>query len=308
MKRFLPLFTLFALLLTSRAALAQGTAGTVVTTYPFAPSKVLTDPTRDQAYAIVPADNTLRVIDTTNLGSETTVALPVGSVPVDMAISPDATRLYIADSGSTINAISVVDLTTLTVLPSISLPGPGLGVSSAANNVIYVLSTVTTVEQTNKGPVVVVTTPIYQVDASSGTVTATLGEDRVGDTGSSQSVTHNFVQTSPDGQTILVAGSNGLEEFSVVRRHTHAASIQPWVRPPSNSSSAATASISARPTPPATAAGFPLTTLLFDPTDVEAYYGSLSDPATPGPLAFNNDTSIVYQLRFNRRRGGIDRF
>ena len=302
MKRFFPLFSLLALLFTMRAARAQDAAGTVVTTYSFAPSKVLADPTRDRVYAIVPSNNTLQIIDTANLGAAMTVALPVGSIPVDEAISPDATRLYIANSGSTKNAVSVVDLTTLNVLPTIALPGPGLGVSTAANNVIYVLSTVTTVTQTNKGPVVVVTTPIYQVDASTGTVMSTLGEDQ-SVTGTA-SVTHTFVQTSPDGQTILVTGSNGLEEFDVSNGTlTH---VDPTV-----GKTAVQLIVSGNsmylcaPDPAGNGNGVPLTTLLFDPTDVEEYYGSLTDPETPGPLAFNNDASIVYQLRFNGGAGAL---
>ena len=87
MKRlFFPL-VLIGCLLTPLAARAQSTLGQIVSTFPIAPSKVLADPDRDRVYVLVPVDNTLRVIDTTDIQPDNIVQLPVDSIPVDMTLS-----------------------------------------------------------------------------------------------------------------------------------------------------------------------------------------------------------------------------
>ena len=125
MKRFFFPLALVAFFLAPLAARAQGAGTPVGTPFQFAPSKVISDPMRDQVYATVPIDNTVRVISTTDLTQTAIIQLPTGSIPVDMAISHDLNTLYVANSGSTDFAISVINLTDLTASPtSIHCPAP----------------------------------------------------------------------------------------------------------------------------------------------------------------------------------------
>lgn len=305
MNRFLPLFALFAVLFVLRAEPAQGAFGTTVTTYQFAPSKVLADPTRDRVYALVPADNTLRVINTLNTLVDT-IQLPVDSIPVDMTLSRDHSLLYIANSGTTIHAVSVVgnlDSATPAYLRSIPLDGPGLGIASTVDSttgddLLFVLTTETLIIPPDpktplNPPTTQVITPVLVVDGTKGKTLSQVGEDNV---------THNFVGTSLDGTLVVVAGSLGLETFSVASGMRTAAN-------PTIGATAVQLIISNTglyfcvPDPAGNGNGTPLTTLLFDEVNPPGYYGTFSDPATPGPLAFAPDDSFVYQLRFSDTNG-----
>ncbi len=68
-------------------------------------------------FASIPAANNVDVFSAKTLALVATI--PVGSTPEGMALSNDGSKLYVADS--TDDAISVIDTTTLTTLPSISL-------------------------------------------------------------------------------------------------------------------------------------------------------------------------------------------
>ncbi len=301
MKRlFLPL-AVIAILFMPLAARAQTALGQVVNTFNIAPSKVLADPGRDRVYVLVPADNTLRVIDTTNIQPDNIVQLPVDSIPVDMTLSRDHNTLYIANSGTTVNAISVVgnlDAATPTYLRSISLAGPGLGVASAVDansgdDLLFVLTAETLIIQDPKNPLTPPTvqniTPVLVVDATMGTTVTQVGDINV---------VHNLVGTNTDGTSVVVAGSLGLETFSVADQTMTSAN-------PTIGATAVQLIISNTgayfcvPDPKGNNNGTPLTTLLFDEVNPPGYYGTFSDPATPGPLAFNSDDSLIYQLRFD---------
>ena len=312
MKRFLSLLALFALLLAPRAAVRAMVAlpGTLVTTFNLAPSKVLTDPiqARHRMYVLVPADNTLRVIDTITLAASTIIQLPVDSIPVDMTLSRDHSRLYIANAGSTVHAISVVGNLDGSLGPapfyvrSISLPGPGLGVAATVDantgdDLLFVLTTETIImpnPDPTQPPVVTTITPVLLVDSMTDQIAKNpIGEDNV---------THSFVGTSFDGTSVLVAGSLGLEQFRVSDGTRIAADPNLGVNAVQLVESN-TGKYLCVPDPAGNGGGSPLTTLLFDANSLNrgtvGYYGTFSDPATPGPLAFTPADLFVYQLRFS---------
>ena len=225
-----------------------------------------------------------------------------------MSISPDDSTLYIANSGSTVNAVSVADLTVPPAslarpLPSISLPGPGLGVAASQNGVIYVLSAFTEFGPPDPKTGVetfVTVNPVYIYDTTNPPAAnnvPSVGQDE-------NTVTHTLIGASPDGTTVLVASSQGLEQYptnggqETVIPGLATTAVQLIV---SNTNLYFCA-----PDPAGNGIATPFTTLLFDANDIQAFYGTFSDEAIPGPLAFNfeNDKagiigdSDVYQLRF----------
>ena len=183
---------------------------------------------------------------------------------------------------------------------SISLGGPGLGIAATTDpntgdDLLFVLTTETIIKDNASpaAPTVTVITPVLVVDATMGTTVSQVGEN---------DVTHTFVGTSLDGTSVVVAGSLGLETFSVADQTRTAAN-------PTIGATAVQLIISNTgeylcvPDPAGNGNGVPLTTLLFDAINPPGYYGTFSDPATPGPLAFTNDDSLVYQLRFDSTNG-----
>ncbi len=82
-------------------------------------TRFLADPSRPRVYGTLTSSNSIIVIDTTSLTAQT---IPIGLAPVGLALSRDNSRLYVANSGSTSEAIGVVDLETLNVLPSLAAP------------------------------------------------------------------------------------------------------------------------------------------------------------------------------------------
>ena len=83
----------------------------------------------------------------------------VGSVPIDLDISPDGTRLYVLNNGSTLAGIGVVDLATLTLVSSLPTPFPGNAIAAGLGNRLYLL---------NDGSVSSNLRGIAQVDATTG--------------------------------------------------------------------------------------------------------------------------------------------
>jgi YVTN family beta-propeller protein len=98
--RRLSLTLLFAIgcLSSSESAIPNG-MGRKVTTMKFDAVRLAADPVRPRVYALTKS-NELLVINTLN--QQVTKTVPVGSSPTGMAISPDATRLFVVNSGSTV--------------------------------------------------------------------------------------------------------------------------------------------------------------------------------------------------------------
>ena len=80
------------------------------------------------AYITNEGDNTVSVIDTTS--NVVTATIPVGSAPYGVAVTPDGSKVYVADMNS-FGMVSVIDTATNLVSATISLgPFPPLRGSS----------------------------------------------------------------------------------------------------------------------------------------------------------------------------------
>jgi YVTN family beta-propeller protein len=142
-RRFLPLFglLLFSVALPCRA-FAEGDAATVTSTpapvaalFNYATGYLTADPLRPRVYATVPNDNLVIVIDTASLSVIKTI--PIGSSPQGLAVSADGSKLWVANSGSTTFGIGIVDLNTLTTLPSYSTPLLPFDIKEGAGHRLY---------------------------------------------------------------------------------------------------------------------------------------------------------------------------
>ena len=92
--------------------------GTLIRDFDYEVIKFAQDPVRERIYATT-TNNSVIVIDS---GTATvTKEIFIGSQPRGLDVNADGSRLYVACSGSTTAGIGVIDLTTLTKLPS--LPG-----------------------------------------------------------------------------------------------------------------------------------------------------------------------------------------
>ena len=195
MRRF-PLLVCLAWLATllQPATAVQAQSGIVLKTFPLRAGKLLLDPARPQLYATLPTDNSVAVINTDT--NTVTATLSIGPSPANMAISPDGTRLYVVNSASTSAGVGVVDLTTLTVLPSLPTPFLANSIAAGLDNRLYLVG-VGDGEQN--------TTGIAQIDATTGVFQDTLPGDAANFSG--------FLQISPDFATLYYGSSNGSPAF-----------------------------------------------------------------------------------------------
>src|SRR5678815_5328906 len=76
------------------------------------------DPNQPVIYATVPSLNSVAVIDSNTLAVKTTIG--IGSNPRGLTLSPDGSRLYVANSGS--NFVGVIDTATRQALAPIAIP------------------------------------------------------------------------------------------------------------------------------------------------------------------------------------------
>jgi YVTN family beta-propeller protein len=148
-------------------------------------NRLVADPKRARVYATVPASNSVAVIDTVSLAIIKT--LPIGSNPVGLAISADGTRLWVANSGSNVAGIGVIDLNSLTTLPSVTLPNAPSDVEEGLDNRLYA----TPASSQNDG--------LMQVNTVTGE-TRTFGSFEVRYAG--------FLEISPDRKTLYVGDHN----------------------------------------------------------------------------------------------------
>ena len=101
-------------------------------------NRLAADSSRSRVYATVPASNSVVVIDTSTLSIIKTI--PIGPNPVGLALSADRSKLWVANNGSTAEAIGVVDLNTLERLPSLPAPSPPYDLEEGLDNRLYVTS------------------------------------------------------------------------------------------------------------------------------------------------------------------------
>ena len=133
--------------------------GDLVKTFPFRGKAFAVDAARHRVYVASPTSNAVEVIDAQTLGIVASVF--VGSSPNGLSIAPDGRRLYVANAGSTVAAVAVVDLETLTTLPAIALSSPVLDVAAGLGGRLYVAQATDTYGST----------VVAQVDAVTGAAT-----------------------------------------------------------------------------------------------------------------------------------------
>src|SRR5580704_15084089 len=97
---------LYSCLLKCLTAASSAATGDLLTTFNFGVNDMVVDPTRNLIYATVPSTNSVEVINANTLSVVTTIS--IGSNPMGLALSADDNTLYVANSGSTANAIGVV--------------------------------------------------------------------------------------------------------------------------------------------------------------------------------------------------------
>jgi YVTN family beta-propeller protein len=144
---------------------------------PYAYITVSNNVSEDNGTVIIEDYGTVMVINTAT--NKVTVTVPVGSDPYGVAVTPDRTKVYVANQGS--DTVSVIDAATNTVISTVDVGNYPKGVA------------------VNPGGTKVYVTNYYSdtvsvIDTSTNTVTATVS---VGDG-------PNAVAVSPDGKNVYV--------------------------------------------------------------------------------------------------------
>jgi len=130
---------------------AHAAFGDIVAQYTFPASSFTMSPTQPLMYATIPSQNSVAIINTNTLVVEDTVF--VGSGPTNLALSPDGSKAYIANSTS--NFVAVFDTQSRTVIDSFLLPEQPQDVVFGSLNRLWVLGG----------------TQIFQIDATTGAST-----------------------------------------------------------------------------------------------------------------------------------------
>lgn len=113
---------------------AATTTSNLVQSFTLLADQVVSDPARDLIYASLYYAESIAVINPETLTVSKKIA--VGGVPHGMAISADGTKLYVALD--TTPQIAVVDLTTETVLPSLTIAGTPSYIAAGLGDRLYV--------------------------------------------------------------------------------------------------------------------------------------------------------------------------
>jgi YVTN family beta-propeller protein len=158
---------------------------------------LVADPVRPRVYATAPNDNLLLVIDTASLGVVKTIA--IGSSPQGLALSADGSKLWVANSGSTTFGIGIVDLNTLTTLPSYSTPLLPFDIKEGAGHRLYL-----TPKSQSSGP----NGGMMQIDGDTGTFQTYFGGFEV--------YAGAVIDVSPDRNTLFF-GNRGLSPSTLAR-------------------------------------------------------------------------------------------
>ncbi len=310
MKRLSCLFTCLFLLILARTTHAQVALGQMVATFPYAPSKVLADPSRSQVYVADTASKSIVVIDTTTL--KAIAIIPVAAAgdalyPVDLAISLDTASpdqrgfygnsLYVANAGvvtagngaSATATIVAIDLPTLTVRNVFPLQGmTPLALTAGSSNRVYF-----TAIGSNT------TSNAYQMDGTTGLIQATFDVNFAGIAGA--------LQIAPLGNTLFVAsgytsgssaGLNNLRSYNItgftpgIEQTFSAASIGGEQLVVSH-----TGAYLCLPGTGGNFANMGVSTALFSAANINTLYGAFNNGTFPGLVAFSPDDQLVYQTR-----------
>ena len=272
------LIVLFLVLFVTHPVHAEVQLGTVVGTFPYAPSKILADPVRLRVYVADTNTNSVIVLDTASL--KVLASIPTGSGPADMAISEDGTTLYVANSGSSLTAVGVVDLGSLRLKTSFSLPGPAKAIAAGAGGRVYVAAVIGDDDS-----------EICQLDGSTGVVQTTFN---------SGLYVNDLLQTSPNGNT-LFAGDTGSEPSTVMSFDV--STPTPSLRQTNDEAGIFTLQLvvshNGKFLCVPCSGGNPVSggylTYLFSTANISATYGEFSNGIYPGPLAFSPNDALIYQ-------------
>ena len=163
-----------------------------VVTFPFSVSRFVEAPNQATIYATDPTDNAVAVIDASTL---TLIgAIPVGSNPEGLAITPDGSTVYVADAGA--SQIDVIDTQTMTAGTPIALSGSqeASSIALGTNNRLWILTA----------------SAIEQIDATTGASTG----PNLSTTNPQPAlvVDNGTLLTSPD-QNSLYYGQSGFDEL-----------------------------------------------------------------------------------------------
>ena len=274
------------------ASPAQAQSGIALKTFPLKAGKLLLDPSRPQLYATLPADNSLAVINTDT--NTVVTSFFIGSDPVDLAISPDGTRLYVANGGSTAAGIGVVDLTSssFTVLPSLPTPFTPIAIAAGLNDELYVLSAAG-----DEGG----TTGLVHINATTGTNEGMFPGDAANYTG--------FLQISPDYKTLFYGNAglspSSLASFDVSTTTPAVLQTPPFDTTGSNGEGLTISHNGAYlvyPNGSGNGTGN-YTTSLIPTSNLDSVLGTFATGAYPGVATFSADDSKLYQVQ---AEGGND--
>ncbi len=253
--------------------------GRLVRTFPFKAGRLLADPVRPLLYATLPSDNALAVINTDTL--EVLANFYIGSNPVALALSPAGDRLYVANNGSTVGNVGIVDLETLTPMTSLSVPSRVNDIAVGLDDRLYVLG--------GESPHIA----ISQVDATTGVVQGNFGYPIVFDS-------FGFLQISPDRRTLYYADGNSspsaLARFDVSTPSINLLQRNNFANTGSNGESL-TISHNGQflcfPNGSGNNNGYGTTLIPAD--DVNGVYGTFQTGAYPRQVAFSPDDALLYE-------------
>ncbi len=242
---------------------SSGAAGGVVTSYTWGATDFVQDPNRSVVYASCYNQNAVAVINTQNLSYQ---LINIGSNPNALALSPDGSKLYVADSGSSF--IGVLDTQTLTTLDPILVPGGAhpQDIVFGNNNRLFVLAN-----------------GIQQIDATTG---ATAGPTATG-----ISYYGGTLEITPDRNTLFY-GQQGLSPTTMYKINAsgNTLSVASSITTGSNGHDVAlnhAGTVVAHPN------GAPYSIGLMRTSDL-ATLGTLNTGPYPVELAFSPDDLVAY--------------
>lgn len=243
--------------------------------------RLAADPIRPQIYATVPGANSVIVVDTASLQIVKTI--PVGSMPVCLVVSNDARKLWVANSGSTTTAISVIDLDTLTVIGTLPAPTLPYDIKEGLGNRLYL-----TPGGSNSPPLAY---GIMQIDSQTGAFQ--------GSVGSASSYRMGFLEVSPDRRTLFF-GDAGVSPSTLERYDISTAT--PTLLQATNFNAVGSNGESLRVSHNGEFLVFPngggngpnYVTFEIPTSNLNSVNGSFEVGAYPNPAAFSNDDTILY--------------
>jgi YVTN family beta-propeller protein len=170
---------------------ARAVVGDVVAEYSFPASSFVMSPTQPIMYATIPSQNSVAIINTNTLAASTVF---VGSHPTNLALSPDGSKAYVANS--TTNFVVVFNTQTRTIVNSFLLPEHPQDVVLGSQNRLWVLGE----------------NQIFQIDAITGASTG----PSIGGYNGGVFIYSGSLEISPDRNT-LYYGDYGLSPSTMYK-------------------------------------------------------------------------------------------